>query len=238
MSGDFLLGGSVRHHQGEAGHRTGIEPVLLAACVPARPGDSVLEGGSGSGAGLLCLAHRVRSVRGLGLELEPGQAELARQNIAANDMPGLSVLRGDLTALPLPGRFDHAFANPPWHAARATGSPDGARALARQAPEGLFAAWANSLAAPLRHRGTLTFITSAATLSACLDAFTHAGCGSHAILPLWPRAGRPAKLVILQGVRGGRGPTRLLPGLVLHAPEGGYTAEAHAVLYDGHALTI
>ncbi|MCX7383228.1 MAG: SAM-dependent methyltransferase, partial [Alphaproteobacteria bacterium] len=70
---------------------------------------------------------------------------------------------------------------------------------------------------------------------AALAAFACAGCGSLALLPLWPRAGRAAKLVLLRGVKGGRGPFRLLPGLVLHEA-GGYTAAAQAILRDGAAL--
>jgi tRNA1(Val) A37 N6-methylase TrmN6 len=108
--------------------------------------------------------------------------------------------------------------------------------VARQAQEGLFALWARSLARCLRHRGTISFIVHAGVVSECLAAFTEAGCGSHAILPLWPRAGREAKLVLLQAVRGGRGPTRILPGLVLHAEDAPYTEAASRVLRGGHAL--
>ena len=32
-------------------------------------------------------------------------------------------------------------------------------------------------------------------------------------------------------------PTRLLPGLVLHRPDGSYTAEADAILREGEGLT-
>jgi tRNA1(Val) A37 N6-methylase TrmN6 len=71
------------------------------------------------------------------------------------------------------------------------------------------------------------------TLSECLAAFTAAGCGSHLVLPLWPRQGKPAKLVLLQGVRGGRAATELLPGLVLHEAGGGYTEAAEHVLRGG-----
>ncbi len=232
----FLLGGRVRHAQAADGHRTGIEPVLLAAFVPARPGQRVLEGGTGTGAALLCLAARVPGIAGVGVELEPAQAALARGNVAANGFDGLTVIEGDLTELGLVQRFDHAMANPPWHDPAATASPDAAQDLARRAQPGLFAAWARALAAPLRHRGTLSFITSAATIPDCLAAFAGAGCGSVTLLPLWPRAGRPAKLVLLRCVKGGRGPARLLPGLVLHAAEGGYTEPARAVLYDAAAL--
>ncbi|MDE2577133.1 MAG: SAM-dependent methyltransferase, partial [Rhodospirillales bacterium] len=62
------------------------------------------------------------------------------------------------------------------------------------------------------------------------------GCGSLAVLPLWPRPGRAAKLVLLRAVRGGRGPSEMLPGLVLHRADGGFTAEAEAVLRGGAAL--
>ncbi len=233
---DFLLGGRVRHAQGTTGHRTGIEPVLLAAFVPARPGQLVLEGGTGSGAALLCLAERVAAISGAGVEQDPMQAALARANFAANGRDMLRVIEADLTAVTLEERFDHALANPPWHAPEATASPDAAQDLARRARPGLFTAWARALAAPLRHRGTLSFITSAATIPDCLEGFTRAGCGSVTILPLWPRQGRPAKLVLLRCVKGGRGPARLLPGLVLHAAEGGYTDAAHAVLYDAAGM--
>ncbi|HLB98700.1 MAG TPA: SAM-dependent methyltransferase, partial [Acetobacteraceae bacterium] len=54
-----LLGGRVRYAQPREGFRSGIEPVMLAAAVPARTGERVLEAGSGAGAALLCLAARV-----------------------------------------------------------------------------------------------------------------------------------------------------------------------------------
>lgn len=238
ITSGFLLDGRVVHAQATTGHRTGVEPVLLAACVPARPGQRVLEGGTGSGAALLCLARRVPGLSGVGIERDSQQAAMAHANLAANGFDDLDIRHGDLTQLDVEGRVDHSFANPPWHAEAATASPDPARDAAKRASVGLFIQWAAALAAPLRHRGTLSFITSAATLSACLEAFTHAGCGSHAILPLWPKPGRAAKLVLLQAVRGGRAPTRMLPGLVLHRADGGYTEAAEAVLRHGAALPM
>jgi tRNA1(Val) A37 N6-methylase TrmN6 len=53
---------------------------------------------------------------------------------------------------------------------------------------------------------------------------------------LWPKAGKEAKLLLVRGVKGGRGPSRLLPGLVLHEPDGRYTEAAEAVLRDGAVL--
>ena len=79
-----LLDGRVRYDQPVDGYRTGLEPVLLAAAVPARTGQRVLEAGTGAGAGLLCLAARVPGVMGVGIEADADMAALARCNLAAN----------------------------------------------------------------------------------------------------------------------------------------------------------
>jgi tRNA1(Val) A37 N6-methylase TrmN6 len=214
-----------------------LEPVLLAAAVPARPGERVLEGGTGSGAALLCLAARVAGLHGVGVERDPVLAALARANAAANGFDGIGVVTGDLTVLRPDGVFDHALANPPWHGA-GTASPEPLKETAKRGAPGLIAAWARHLAAPLRHRGTLSLIVAAPALPATLAALAAAGCGSPAVLPLWPRQGRPAGLVLVQGIKGGRGPCRVLAGLVLHAEGGGFTAAAEAVLRGGAALAL
>jgi tRNA1(Val) A37 N6-methylase TrmN6 len=56
------------------------------------------------------------------------------------------------------------------------------------------------------------------------------------LLPLWPKAGSPAKLILLRGVRLGRGASTVLPGLVLHEPDGAFTPAADAILRRGLAL--
>jgi tRNA1(Val) A37 N6-methylase TrmN6 len=232
-----LLGGRVRHEQPGDGHRSGIEPVLLAASVPARAGEVVLEGGTGSGAALLCLAARVPGVGGLGLEIDPARAARAAANFAANGFDLLRAEAADLTAWRTDALFDHAMANPPWHPP-GTPSPDPARERARRGGGETLADWAASLGRRLRHHGTLTLIVSAAAAPAALAALTAAGCGDLALLPLWPHAGEAARLALVRGRRGGRGPARLPPGLVLHQADGRFTAAAEAILRGGAALPL
>lgn len=235
---DTLLGGQVRHAQPRHGFRSGIEPVLLAASIQARPGERVLEGGSGAGAALLCLAARVPGVRGTGVEQDAGLVALARRNAAANGWPELDFVAGDVATLSGLGRFDHAFANPPYHLAAGTPSPDASRQAAKRGGTLLLSEWAAALAGCLRPRGTLTFILAAACLPACLDLFASAGCDPAALLPLWPKPERAAKLLLLRGVKGGRTPLRILPGLVLHEQDGSFTPAAEAILRDGQALSL
>jgi tRNA1Val (adenine37-N6)-methyltransferase len=224
-----LLGGRVRYEQPADGYRTGLEPVLLAASVPAREGESVLEAGCGAGAGLLCLASRVAGVNGLGLERDPAMAALAARNFAANGLTTLRAETADVCAWRGEAIFDHAFANPPWFAPAQTVSPIAARRVAKSAHDGLLEQWVSSLARALRPRGTLSLILPVPALPEAIAAFTAAKCGDLTLMPLWPREGTPAKLLILQGKRLGRGAMRIMPGLVLH-DEAGFTHEADRVL--------
>ena len=233
-----LLDGRVRYAQPRRGFRSGIEPVLLAASIPARPGARVLEGGCGAGATLLCLAARVPGIRALGIERDPGLAALARQNAAANGWADLAFAAADIAAVPPDQPFDHACANPPYHSDAGTASPDTARRAAKRAAAGLLAVWAAALARPLRPRGTLTFILPAAVLPEAMQAFVVAGCAPTAMLPLWAGPGRAAKLLLLRGVKGSRAPFRVLPGLILHAPDGGFTATTESLLRKGERLEL
>jgi tRNA1Val (adenine37-N6)-methyltransferase len=233
-----LLGGRVHYAQPIQGFRSGIEPVLLAAAIPARQGSHVLEGGCGAGAAMLCLAARVADVQGLGIDRDQALIALARQNAAANDRPDLSFIVADIASLPPLDTFDHACANPPYHNAAGTPSPDASRRAAKHATEGMLRLWVGALTRPLRARGTMTFILPAALLPEAAAAFTDAGCAATAMLPLWPKAGRPAKLLLLRGIKGSRAPFRVLPGLVLHESDGAFTAEADAILRSGSALDL
>ncbi|MCQ8278121.1 methyltransferase domain-containing protein [Acetobacteraceae bacterium KSS8] len=232
-----LLGGRVAYQQYRGAYRTGLEPVLMAAAVPARAGQRVLEAGCGAGAGLLCLGARVAGLHGTGIELDPEMAELARRNLGANglDWP---VLRAALQDADQAGPFHHAFANPPWHRAAATASADPKRDLARRAPPGMLAEWIDALAARLLHRGTLTLALPAGQHAEAASALLRAGFGSLVLHPFWPKAGRPARILLLQAVLGGRGDGVVLPGLTLHRPDGGFTDEAEAVLRHGQALPL
>ena len=233
-----LLGGRVSYTQPAEGYRSGIEPVLLAAAVPARLGERVLEGGAGAGAALLCLAARVPGLHGVGVEREAVLVTLAEQNAIANRQPDVRFIGADMATFSDVGWFDHAMANPPYHAPAGTASPVPARQAAKRGHPGLVAMWAAVLARHLRPRGTLTFILASAILPAAMTALADADCPPVALLPLWPKSGRPAKLVLLQGAKGSRSPLRVLPGLVLHEPDGAFTPQAEAILRHGQVLAL
>lgn len=231
-----LLGHRLTYRQFLHGHRSGFEPVLLAACVPARPGALVLEAGTGAGAALLCLGARVPGFRGVGVERDAALARLANENFTLNGFSEISAIQGDAAALPFAAQtFDHVLANPPWFAAPNTASPDAMRDLAHRAGAETLSTWLAELGRVVKPKGSLSLILPAASFAEAAAGLVAQKCGGITLLPLWPRAGTPAKMAVLFAIKASRAGAKILPGLVLHDASG-ITPAAQAVLRDGAGL--
>jgi len=237
LTRDAFLGGRLRLWQPARGYRAGIDPVLLAAAVPAQAGARVLELGCGVGTASLCLGARVAGLDLTGVEIQPDYAALARRNATENDQP-LRVVTADVRALPaaLSGTaYDHVLTNPPWFdRAHGTAARDAGRETGLGAAIPL-SDWLDIALRRVRPGGTLTLVQRMARLPEALAA-VDGRLGACQVLPVAARAGQPAGLFVLHGVKGRRTPFRLCPPLVLHAGAAHpgdrehYTPEANRVL--------
>ncbi len=240
---DAFLGGKLHLWQPKRGYRAGIDPVLLAASVPAKPGQSVLDLGCGAGAALFCLSTRVSQLELTGVEMQAEYAALARRNGLENAI-ACDIVEADLTQLPpdlRQRRFDHILANPPYfepeHSSRAP-NPGRETARAEQTP---LSDWIETAARRLAPRGTLSLIQRIQRLPDLLAACS-GRLGSVEILPLSARAGRAPHLLILRARKGGRAAFHLHAPLVLHhgaqhiRDQDSYTAEIAPILRQGAAL--
>jgi tRNA1(Val) A37 N6-methylase TrmN6 len=241
---DRLLGGRVWFDQPADGYRAAIDPVLLAAAIPARHGESVLELGSGAGAASLCLAARVPDCSVTGVERDAQLVAIANANAAANDMADrVRFIVGDsrdaVSRVSAPA-FDHAIANPPFL--------DPARADLRKAAsprrrdamvefDTPLSAWLEAMCRSVKPKGRITLIHRADRLAEIL-ALLRPLAGDIAIQPLWPKAGAAARRIIVTARPGTSAPLRLLSGFVLHDENGSFTAAAAAILNDGAALGL
>jgi tRNA1(Val) A37 N6-methylase TrmN6 len=243
LTDDRLLGGRVRFSQPAQGYRVAIDPVLLAAAVPALPYHRVLDAGAGTGAASLCLAARVPECRIVGLELQRELHRIASHNVTRNALDRrVEMIQGDLERPPprLAGAsFDHVMTNPPHLAAKAANpSPHPERALAHAESTLDLTGWVAGCLRMLKTDGYLTLIHRADRLAEVLATLV-GRAGDVVVFPLWPSAdGRPARRVLIRARKGARGPLRLAPGLVLHDSDGGFSAEVEGVLRDGRALDL
>lgn len=242
-----FLGGRLSLLQPKTGYRAGIDAVMLAAAVPAKPGENVFEAGIGFAAAALCLAARVPDLTVAGIEIDETTAALAVENARRNGFADR--IRVDRADVADPGRalrqaglastsFDHAYANPPFHdAARVRAPRDRGRARARLHGAGEMDAWARILVSAAKPGGTVSLILPAAGIGEAFALFARR-LGAITVFPLYPRSGLAASRIIVQGVKGSRAPHRLLPGLVLHDDNGRFTENAEAVLRCGAPLLL
>jgi tRNA1(Val) A37 N6-methylase TrmN6 len=242
LTDDRLLGGRVRLSQPTHGYRVAIDPVLLAAAVPARLGERVLDAGAGTGAASLCLASRVPQCRIVGLELQRPLQRIASQNVTQNELDAqVEMIEGDLQRPPprlVAATFDHVMTNPPHLAAtRASPSSDRQRALAHHETELELAGWLAGCLRMLKQDGRLTLIHRSDRLGEVLAALL-GRAGDVVVFPLWAAAGQPAKRVLVQARKGARGPLCLAPGLILHDQSGSFSPKADDVLRHGRALDL
>ena len=231
---ETFLDGKVRVEQPESGFRSGLDAVMLAAAIPAQQGQTALELGAGAGTASLCLLARVPGLALTGVEIDKSLVALASDNAAANGMQ-VDFVCADIFALPseLKRDFDQVFCNPPFHGEGQV-SPNEMRATALM-DQGQLEHWLRIGLQRTISGGFFTAILRADRLNQALAALPEKGV---AVLPLWPKAGEPAKRVIVQARKGSNAPFALLPGLVLHQVNGAWTAEADDVLRRGNPLAL
>jgi len=241
------LGDALRVLQPARGYRAGLDAVLLAAAVKvaADARVEVLDVGAGVGVVGLCLARRLAQVHVTLVERDPALAALAQQNAVRNGLGDrLQVIEGDVTRplSTLPGlkaraeSFDIVVSNPPYYAMEAgTLAQDAGRAAAHAMPEGMLDRWIRFMASMARPGGRMLLVHRAEALPELLQACRRR-FGGLSVRPLYPRQGEAANRILLEGVRGSRAPLTLGPGIVLHAPGGGFSPQVEAALRQGAAL--
>ena len=246
---DAFLGGSLHILQPDDGYRAGIDAVLLAAAAPVRTGrkERVLDVGSGVGVVGLAVARRAPRADVTLVEREELLADLARNNIERNGLQARArVIQADVSRRleelpqlrPDAESFDHVLANPPYNA-QGTGtiSAEALKATANVMPGGNLARWARFMAAMARQGGSATIIHRADAIGEVLSAFA-GRFGGLLVFPLYPREGKSAIRVLVQGIKGSNAPMELRPGLVLHGPGNRFRPEAEAVLRHGAGLSL
>ncbi len=235
-----LLGGRVACLQPVKGYRTAIDAVLMAAAVPAKPGDRVLEFGAGVGAAAYCLTARAPECQVTGVDNQPDLIALAKSARALNDsgnVPTFDCRDVKSFLKPPSAPVDHVMMNPPYRRPdQGTPPPDPLKRAAMVEGGTSLSQWIDAAFTQTRDGGTVTVVFDWARVREFLAAAGRRP-NSAVILPfLGKKSSSRPKRFIYQGVKGDSGRVGRMAPFVLHEENGAFTEAANACLRDAKPL--
>ncbi|MGB8816400.1 MAG: methyltransferase [Rhizobiaceae bacterium] len=229
-----------------AGHRSGIDAMMLAAAVPDDFKGRLADLGAGAGAAGLAVAARCADANVVLVEIDPAMTAYTAKTLKHESnqslAPRVSCLESDVTLTGKPradsgladNSFDFAIMNPPFNAAHDRRTPDLAKVNAHVMSEGLFEAWLRTASAIVRPGGGVALIARPQSIGDILAALK-GRFGTVKILPVHPRANEPAIRIIATGIKGSRAGLTLEPPHVLHGAVGNAFLPRAEAINNGEA---
>ena len=237
---DTLSIGNLQILQAAKGYRYSLDPVLLAGFVTSRNPVRVVDLGTGSAILLLLLARKSPARELIGIELQAALADRARRNVMLNRLQDrVRVLHADVRAVRslLPaGCADLVVSNPPFRSlASGRVAPDDERAAARHEVFGGLSDFCTAASWLLNDGGSFAVVQLAERLPELLSIMMAMKIEPKRLRLVHPHADDAARLVLVEGRKGGRPGLRVESPLVIYRGRGeerNYSEEILA-LYAG-----
>lgn len=226
---DTFLNGQLRIAQPGSGYRYSIDAVLLAALPRLKPGQSLLDLGTGCGIIPLILAFRNREVRITGVEVQRELAHLAATNVLNNGLQDrVRIIHEDLRRISpdmVDGPVDWIVSNPPYRrAVSGRVNPDTQRALARHEIKVNLHQLISTVKRLLKTGGRFAIIYPSERTVDLFSEMRLAGLEPKWLQCVHSQAEGDAKLVLVQAVMGGKAGLKIGRPLVVYGSDGSYSA--------------
>jgi tRNA1Val (adenine37-N6)-methyltransferase len=232
---NVFLNGRLRVDQPENGYRYAIDAVLLASRPRPKPGDTLIDLGTGCGIIALIVAHRYPEARIHAVDIQPELVRFARQNVLTNGMSDrISVHEMDmrqLTPSMVDGPTDWIISNPPYHRANSGRiNPNGQKALARHEINIDLSQLTTVSRRLLRTGGRFCTIYPAERIADLICTLHDAGIEPKWLQIIHSRSGTEGKFVLLEAIKGSRPGLRVAAPLTVYGADGTYTVEAQKMM--------
>jgi len=230
---DDLRSAGLKIIQKIGGYRFSLDPILLCDFARVEADDAVADLGTGSGVIPLLLAVGTSSKRIVGVEIQPELADRARRSVVLNGLEErVEILEGDLRVLPKGldrQSFDVVLSNPPY---RRIGSgrkaPSAEKATARHELSGGLEDFLRAAVLLLRHGGRFYIVYLAERLAELLAIMRGQRLEPKRLRCVHSREGEGARMVLVEGRKGGREGMTIDPPLFIYDGER-YTEEVLAI---------
>jgi len=230
LTEDAFFNGRIRIKQNRFGYRFSVDAVLLAFYARPRPKDTVIDLGTGCGIIPLILAYRNPETKVYGIEAQQDLADISAINIEENRMgKQISILCMDMKILTndiIPGPIDIAISNPPYRKVKSGRiNPDRQKAMARHEIKATLFDVVETAKRMLRVSGRFVVIYPAERLIDIVTQMRASGIEPKFTRMIHSFANKEAKMVLLEGIKGGRPGIKVDPPLIIYRDGGSYTDE-------------
>jgi tRNA1(Val) A37 N6-methylase TrmN6 len=244
LTKDTFFSGRIKVRQDRSGYRFSIDSILLACHAGPRPGDKVLDLGTGCGIIPLILAYHEPNLKIFGIEVQKELADIAGTNVEENHMGDIiTILCKDMKELKndmISGPVDLIVSNPPYRkVVSGRINPDMQRAVARHEIKVSLEDITSTSRRVLRTAGRFVTIYSAERITDLLTHLRSAGIEPKFLRMVHSGVKTEAKLVLVEGIKDGRPGVKIGPPLIIYDRDGAYTQEVEKMfLPNGFATQI
>ena len=231
---DDLQRGGLRIIQRENGFRFGTDAVLLADFAAVKRGERVCDMGTGTGVLPLLLSARAEETTFDAFEVQPDVADMAKRSVALNGLEKRICVHladcREASAVIGHETVQLVVTNPPYTALGAgLVSPETTRAISRSDSDCPLADWMTACARVLQNGGRLCAVFPAPRLLELCDAMRGAKVEPKRVRFIVSKPESAPKLVLIEGKKRGRPGLHLLPMLITHTADGGFTDEMRRI---------
>jgi len=214
---DEFMEGRLKLIQSRNGYRFSIDAVLLAEFVSIKPGETVVDLGTGCGIIPLMLLLTKQVGHAFGLEIQPPLADQAVRNALLNGFDKkMDVILGDIRHPPLmPSSADVVVCNPPYRPQKSGRiNPDPQRAIARHEILASLDDILDIARKLLRPKGRLAMIYPAVRLVDIMVRMKGYNLEPKRLRVIYPSLSSEAKLVLIEASTGGRSGLKVMPPMI------------------------
>lgn len=222
---DHLSIGDLQLFQAKEGYRFSLDPVLLARFIGHKAESRIFDLGTGNGILPLLLAKITDAQELVGIELQESLAERAQRNVEQNFLQDrVRIHVADIRALKhiYPAACaDMVVTNPPYRSvASGRTAPNEERAVARHELFGGLREFVSAAGWLLKNGGTFALVHLAERLPALMASMAAVNIEPKRLRMVHSRQGAAARLILLEGRKGGRPGLDVEPPLMIYKNSG------------------
>jgi len=231
ITSDSFFDGQVKIFQDQDGYRFSIDPVILAFHCKPRKQEKIIDLGTGCGIIPIIFAIRFPDNPIYGIEIQSPLADLAIRNVTENKLQKkIQILCQDMTRLSvneISGPADFIVCNPPFRKLNSGRiNPVEQRAVARHEIKTNLSEILRTAQRILKIGGRIALIYPGERMAELLIRMHSTGIEPKKVRSIHSKAGDEAKLIVVQGKKGGRPGIRIEPPFIIYNDKGEYTGEA------------